>query len=61
VEREVGAIEENLAHFADRGLAQVLRRRCRELRRPGEAGAYGHDYVLAISAERPATAGLPPH
>lgn len=56
VEREIGAVESNLAGLSDRGLAQVLRRRCHQLRAQAhewlqEDGAISHswDYVVAVS------------
>jgi hypothetical protein len=55
VERELGAVEGNLAGLTDRGLAQVLRRRCQQLRAQArewlqEDGVISAswDYVVAV-------------
>ena len=59
--REVNAIEENLHELADKGLAQLLRRRCHTLRQTNAAGVYGWDYLLAVNVAQPAAIDRPPH
>ncbi|MCW5872569.1 MAG: hypothetical protein KIS61_35295, partial [Candidatus Eremiobacteraeota bacterium] len=60
VAREVASLEQNLELFQDRGLAQVLRRRCHALRQRAaeylkSAASYSFDYLLGVdcsSAQR---------
>lgn len=53
VDREVASLEQNLELFEDRGLAQVLRRRCHALRQRAaehlkKAASYSFDYLLGV-------------
>lgn len=53
VGREVASLEQNLQLFEDRGLAQVLRRRCHALRKNAaeylrQPASYSFDYLLGI-------------
>ena len=53
VAREVASLEQNLQLFEDRGLAQVLRRRCHALRQRAadclhKPASYSFDYLLGI-------------
>ena len=70
VAREVASLEQNLQLFEDRGLAQVLRRRCHGLRQRAsqhlnKAISCSFDYLLGVdcttSAERPAATDRPRH
>lgn len=60
--RELMAVEANLEDLDDRGLAQVLRRRCHALGQGFQSVRYGFDYLLAVrvSAEPPAAVDPPP-
>ncbi len=64
VNREVASLEQNLQLLEDRGLAQVLRRRCHALRQRAaeylyQAASYSFDYLLGISV-MPLAATAPP-
>jgi hypothetical protein len=65
VAREVASLERNLQLMEDRGLAQVLRRRCHGLRQQAaehlsKPVSYSYDYLLGVSiGERPAATDPP--
>jgi len=52
VGREISAVEHNLQKLEDRGLAQLLRRRCHHLKQ-ASGGAYSWDYLLAVNVGQP--------